>query len=105
MAIPSGLAGSVGIATEGTQGTAQTPDHFMEFNSESMKERLMMGARLSSITASAEIYAEGQLIISIAAPGATVPAHSASRMASPSSLVLPGSPQLIDLEQIGRAHV
>ena len=37
MAIPSGLAGSVGIATEGTQGTAQTPDHFTEFNSESMK--------------------------------------------------------------------
>ena len=37
MAIPSGLAGSVGIATEGTQGTAQTPTHFLEFNSESMK--------------------------------------------------------------------
>jgi len=37
MAIPSGLAGSVGIATEGTQGTFQTPTHFLEFNSESMK--------------------------------------------------------------------
>lgn len=37
MALPSGLAGSVGIATEATQGTAQTPDHFMEFNSETGK--------------------------------------------------------------------
>ena len=37
MAIPSGLAGSIGIATEATQGTAITPTHFLEFNSESMK--------------------------------------------------------------------
>jgi hypothetical protein len=37
MALPSGLAASIGIATEGTQGTAQTPDHFMEFNTESGK--------------------------------------------------------------------
>jgi len=37
MAIPSGLAGSVGISTEGTQGTFQAPTHFLEFNSESMK--------------------------------------------------------------------
>ncbi len=37
MAIPSGLSGSIGIATESTQGTAITPTHFLEFNSESMK--------------------------------------------------------------------
>ena len=37
MAIPSGLAGSAGIATEGTQGTVQTPTHFLEFNTEGMK--------------------------------------------------------------------
>lgn len=37
MAIGAGLAGSIGIATEGTQGTAITPTHFLEFNSESMK--------------------------------------------------------------------
>jgi hypothetical protein len=37
MAIPSGLAGSVGIATEASQGTAQAPTHFLEFNAEGMK--------------------------------------------------------------------
>jgi len=37
MAIPSGLAGSVGIATEATPGTPVTPTHFLEFNAEAMK--------------------------------------------------------------------
>lgn len=37
MSLPSGLAASVGFATEATQGTAQTPDHFLDFNKESMK--------------------------------------------------------------------
>jgi hypothetical protein len=37
MAIPSGLAASVGIITETTEGTAATPTHFWDLNSESMK--------------------------------------------------------------------
>jgi hypothetical protein len=37
MAIPAGLAASIGIATETTQGTAITPTHFLEFNSEAAK--------------------------------------------------------------------
>lgn len=37
MSLPSGLAASAGLATEGTQGIAQTPDHFLDFNKESMK--------------------------------------------------------------------
>jgi tail tube protein len=37
MAIGAGLSGSVGIVNETTNGTAVTPTHFFEFNSESMK--------------------------------------------------------------------
>jgi Phage tail tube protein len=37
MGIGAGLGASIGIATEGTQGTTVTPTHFLEFNSESMK--------------------------------------------------------------------
>lgn len=37
MALPSGLAASFGYVTEGTQGTAQTPTHWFEINSESLK--------------------------------------------------------------------
>lgn len=37
MSLPSGLAASAGMATEAVQGTAQTPDHFLDFNKESMK--------------------------------------------------------------------
>ena len=37
MALPSGLAGSVGIVTEATPGTPLAPTHFLEFNSEAMK--------------------------------------------------------------------
>jgi hypothetical protein len=37
MAIGAGLAASVGIATETTAGTASTPTHFTEFNSETIK--------------------------------------------------------------------
>jgi len=37
MSLPSGLAASAGFATETVQGTAQTPTHFLEFNSETMK--------------------------------------------------------------------
>jgi len=33
----AGLAGSAGIVTEATNGTAATPTHFLEFNSESIK--------------------------------------------------------------------
>ena len=36
-AIGAGLAASAGIVTEATNGTAATPTHFLEFNSESMK--------------------------------------------------------------------
>jgi hypothetical protein len=37
MSLPSGLAASVGLATEATPGTAQTPDHFIDFNKETLK--------------------------------------------------------------------
>lgn len=37
MAIPSGLAASVGIVTESTQGTAAAPTHFLELNNEAAK--------------------------------------------------------------------
>ena len=35
--VGAGLSGTAGIATETTNGTAITPTHFLEFNSESMK--------------------------------------------------------------------
>lgn len=37
MALPSGLAASFGYVTETVQGTATTPTHFFEINSESLK--------------------------------------------------------------------